>query len=612
MADYSDLMAQKYQDESNFLNAFWGVPVAATIDLGTTIWNSVVTEKYEVDTGETLGNINENLFNIYHENKDLVKTLSFVGGIFLPQGIALKGLNALRAGAKGATWFSQAGQTQRLAGIKTAWEQSARASSLATSLINQNRIAAVGNAFFDATMMEGVFIATMNAHPYMEDYIKDPWKNAALSIGIGAGLMGIGNLISANRAVKNVQQGVELTSAKEILAGYPETIPTGNTVQTLQWYDNAAKNWQNALDTKPDLTQRTKDLLTYNIEKYQAAKLSVVEDLLTEGAKKTATLEYKQFLAQLLTENPAQFMAGESIAFAKIPELVPVKDAPKPGFFKSLLKPGESFPLTQTGKKGTVPVSIVYQPHTGLFMTPADLKYYGTAADLAHIGPAPKNWHLLPDSDIAMGMQYTSSAHMDARYDELPIEELYKVKIAQDDLAQMQGFLVRIQKDAANLDWTKLDVSIVGRKVEIPQIMGGTRQELEQQLKIVNDQIAQKIPIQDFMDHFQQSKADIIRSYLQQGVPAEVTAIHTNVPVETVLAIGSGQEATKWMKYTDPAMVFDQAQRSIVFKLLSSNKISPIWTSFSNNPFICNLRANSLMGFVDISRVMIFRCFALC
>ncbi|HQN37757.1 MAG TPA: hypothetical protein PLY01_07975 [Caldisericia bacterium] len=92
------------------------------------------------------------------------------------------------------------------------------------------------------------------------------------------------------------------------------------------------------------------------------------------------------------------------------------------------------------------------------------------------------------------------------------------------------------------------------------------RKELEQQLKTVNEQIAQKIPIQDFMDHFQQSKADIIRSYLQQGVPAEVTAIHTNVPVETVLAIGSGQEATKWMKYTDPAMVFDQAQRSIVFK----------------------------------------------
>ena len=174
--DYSDVMSLKLNNETSAVEHILGAPAAALVDMGTTMWNSLVPERYEVDTYDFLSGINENLASIYNQDKDAVKTMSFIGGIFIPQGIALKGMNYLRSGMKGVNWFSKAGEVERLANIKKAWEESAQASTVAKNLIFQNRVAAVGNALVDASAMELAFVATMNDHPYMEDYIKDPWK----------------------------------------------------------------------------------------------------------------------------------------------------------------------------------------------------------------------------------------------------------------------------------------------------------------------------------------------------------------------------------------------------------------------------------------------------
>ena len=119
--ELSDTTLQKFGNDTSMMETLLGVPAAAIVDTGVTVWNSVTPEKYNYDTHDVLLGMNENLATIYNENEGVVKGLSFVAGIVAPAGAALKGMSMLRSGVKGASWFSTAGQTQRLAGIKTAY-----------------------------------------------------------------------------------------------------------------------------------------------------------------------------------------------------------------------------------------------------------------------------------------------------------------------------------------------------------------------------------------------------------------------------------------------------------------------------------------------------------
>jgi hypothetical protein len=276
--ELSDLSIQKYNTESNLMSTILGVPVAAAVDTGVTIWNSLVPERYETETAGILGGINENLANIYSENEDTVKALSFVGGLLLPQGIALKGMNLLRSGAKGATWFSKAGEIERLANIKTAYEGAGTATNAFKEFSRMNRFAQAGNALVDATVLEGVLFATMNAHPFMEDYVKDPFKNAGIGILFGTGIMGAGNMIAGRYAVKGVKQEVEQASNEVLLQGFERADITTNASDKLIRFSNNMKNWENML--QEDLTEHTKALIRFNIADSHAKQFSLLEETL--------------------------------------------------------------------------------------------------------------------------------------------------------------------------------------------------------------------------------------------------------------------------------------------------------------------------------------------
>ena len=101
----SDVAFTKYNVDSTLGAKILGYPVAIATDIGTSIWNSLTPEKYNVETSDVLRNISDSAANIYQENEDTVKMLSFVGGLILPQGIALKGMKMIRDGAKGVNWF---------------------------------------------------------------------------------------------------------------------------------------------------------------------------------------------------------------------------------------------------------------------------------------------------------------------------------------------------------------------------------------------------------------------------------------------------------------------------------------------------------------------------
>jgi hypothetical protein len=191
-------------------------------------------------------------------------------------------MSMLRSGVKGASWFSTAGQTQRLAGIKTAYEGSKGASNVVNGLVRNDVFAQVGNAVVDAAVLEGVLYMTMNAHPYMEDYVKDPWKNAGINMLIGAPLITAGNLISGFRAIKDVKQGVDISNAKTALEGTKQFDITKNLSEQVAVRTNNADNWTEMLKN-PDLSERAAALVKINQENSAAEAVITFDKMLSPG-----------------------------------------------------------------------------------------------------------------------------------------------------------------------------------------------------------------------------------------------------------------------------------------------------------------------------------------
>src|SRR5690606_33335185 len=82
---------------------------AAAVDVGTTIWNSLIPEAtgLEVETRQVLSSLSlGGAVAAYDENRDVVDALSFVGGMFIPGAGALKLSHGIRAGLKGTSFLS--------------------------------------------------------------------------------------------------------------------------------------------------------------------------------------------------------------------------------------------------------------------------------------------------------------------------------------------------------------------------------------------------------------------------------------------------------------------------------------------------------------------------
>ena len=77
----------------NFVEKAFNTTAAAVVDVGTTIWNSIVPEAtgMEVSTRKLLQDMGATgALSAYNNNKDVVQAMSFIGGMLIPGGAALK------------------------------------------------------------------------------------------------------------------------------------------------------------------------------------------------------------------------------------------------------------------------------------------------------------------------------------------------------------------------------------------------------------------------------------------------------------------------------------------------------------------------------------------
>jgi hypothetical protein len=189
-----------------------GGAVASVVDIGTSIWNSLpMTE--EVSTNQVLKNIAaDSALRVYEEAPDAVHTASFIGGMFLPMGAASKGMQAMRAGTKGVSWFANSERTAEIANAAKMWEEAAMNTSLYKETVRGIYAKTAVNQAIDAVAMEAALLGMYNAHPFMEDYQKDLTTNFTLGAlmggALGAGVGVIADRFAIKGAIGLVDRGI--------------------------------------------------------------------------------------------------------------------------------------------------------------------------------------------------------------------------------------------------------------------------------------------------------------------------------------------------------------------------------------------------------------------
>lgn len=226
--DYIDKYDVAAEASDNILGTVKNFAVSTAADVATTLWNSLPFTP-EAKTEDVLDAVDKDSLHFYQENTDTVKTASMIGGAFIPGGVALKLLGRARAGVT-TLGYTESGISAAVKGaftgqrqkyltleIEKTFAESGAGTAQYKALTRQLYLSNIGQAVMDNAIIEGAVVGVMNAHPYMEEYLKDPLQNFAIGVGIG-GVLGTALSIPATRrAIIDATGGIELASHKRIL-----------------------------------------------------------------------------------------------------------------------------------------------------------------------------------------------------------------------------------------------------------------------------------------------------------------------------------------------------------------------------------------------------------
>jgi len=491
--ELSDDVTIKYDGQSSLVSDLLGGTVATVADFGASVWNSLPGTE-EVATEDLLARIDSNALRVYEENPDTIHTASFIGGIFVPAGFALKGMNAARNGVKGANWFSKAGEVERKANLERLFADGAKATAEFREAMRYQKASVWGNALADAAAMEVAILGTMNAHPFLEDYVENPAKHFITNTLIGGGIIGTFGHIMNKAAIKNLEAGVESDAFKVAYEGSTAVDTGWHMSEQLSMRARNVENWEGLLkDETRNLNGYTKSLLETLVAKEKAAIVDNF-DSIASAEIRTLPMEDKANLITLLTNNPDKFAGIDSIRYATAQEDLPAVIKPIKGLvestFRNPAKGDFELPLLTTTKKGVDKgVTMIYSPKFKAFMLSQDFKHYGTAGDFIQDAEqltkgVERNWHYVPRYDQSFENMARTTAAIDADYlkalkyyDELPIEEFKKgmIAVAPDDTAVLNAIFARMAKEVATDPNVFNDLKIQITR-EIPKYdMAGTK-----------------------------------------------------------------------------------------------------------------------------------------
>lgn len=233
---------------------------ATLVDVGTSLWNSVTPDSFNVDTASVLQDIGAvGAVAAYEMNKDTVQTLSFVGGLFIPGLGATKIAQGIRAAMKGTSWLSDARKLEDMAKFNKLIEGGLEGTPQYKAVRNSIYLRGQAANLMDVAAAEVAIAGTLNAHPFMETYWEDPLANFGVSMLLGGGIgAGISALVTRSN-LRGVVGGIESAAVGKVAEAAQYQAPIlSDAASAIRSLDIAAKNLDNLAKqtTINELTKR--------------------------------------------------------------------------------------------------------------------------------------------------------------------------------------------------------------------------------------------------------------------------------------------------------------------------------------------------------------------
>ena len=462
----------RFNPTSNIVSDVVGGIAASVVDFGASVWNSLPMTP-EVETSEILAKISDNALRVYQENPDTIETASFIGGLFVPAGLAMKGMKMMRDGSKAVNWFTTAGRAEDTAKAAKAFAESGKASKAYRTASRELYTKAAANQVLDAVAAEFAILSVMNAHPVMEDYMADPVKNFTISL-VGGSVLGAGVGHIADRFILKQATGKLTEEAVNAVREGMRTVEPGmtNAVALQSHYINI-QNLTNIIDEGTKAGKNIDEDLTLGIAhkmRTQAvnARFEIFDEMISPSMR-ALPVEQKQTMMDALG-HAAEMHGVENIRF------ITDKEAIAKGFINADLTTNMTakpvLVRTRMNQKGQViktEVPVVYYPELGAYAPIGSQVHYGNATILvkdideaaARLTPTS---HQNPNFDSAIELMATSApvaqantiGHI-AKFATLAEKDFAKTLVSNSDLESLTGIINRL----------RVDPSLAGKKIKV-------------------------------------------------------------------------------------------------------------------------------------------------
>lgn len=466
---FNSLYHEKFDQQSDIVSDIAGGAVAAVADFGASVWNSLPGTDY-VGTEDMLSKVSDNALRVYEEHPDAVHAASFIGGMFVPTGLALKGMSALRAGAKGANWFSAAGKAADMAKIDKLFMEGAAATSEYRAAKTAFYARGVANQVADAAAMEFALVGAMHAHPLMEDYMADPVKNFTISLALGGVIGGTIGHIADRFAVGRVEKATEGAIVQDLNKDLTVVHPAEQFADQVVAHQANIGTLEKIIATKAEMGKvEANDLAIQVANKYllstKQSQNTAFEAMLAPEvlAAAKANPDVRNAMLDMVVNggftgaSEVGYLAQKLDGSGNVMKM----EAGKDGFLSGLVFGRKSAkyvdPVTGVETTKQSLVDVAYSPEFGRFYSLDQVKHYGRARDLGlsveRLAKETGDFRL-PNMNIAEETLTKNSAAIDAHYlgtlkavDDMSVAQVKAIILSTDDLPLRNAILARIAKE---------------------------------------------------------------------------------------------------------------------------------------------------------------------
>jgi hypothetical protein len=262
--------------------------------------NAIGGSVEEIDTYKKLSEVDTNWASYYKEHENAIDVVGFIGTSLIPGTIAVKGLNAVRAGSAGNALGRSLNfaRTKQAEALDAAIVELAAEGGTAFTRINKSKMAAMGWAFADQTLTAAAFetgvALTMKQSPLLAD---DSWwdigKTALLGATFGGVIGGGIDSVILNRGFKDAVKKID---GRQRTYDYQQVLEKFN----LSGGDKAYGVMDSVLRLPDSVLEADKIMeLSFRIAEGQVKRNIDLTQILTgslKSAEKTAMLDFEKSL----------------------------------------------------------------------------------------------------------------------------------------------------------------------------------------------------------------------------------------------------------------------------------------------------------------------------